>query len=72
MYPVYNIWNYDYINRQSQQQYHQSQVYQVVDCVNKLRDFLDSIEKVDPNYQEALMAECCAVLINHAQRRRVP
>ena len=56
MYPIYNIWNYDYINRQSQQQYHQSQVYQVVDCTNKLRDFLDSIEKVDPNYQEALMA----------------
>ena len=58
---MYNIWNYDYIQQQAQQQYHQNQVFQVVDTARKLQDFLDSADKVDPQYKEAMTAECCAV-----------
>ena len=51
---MYNIWNYDYIQQQAQQQYHQNQVFQVVDTARKLQDFLDSSDKVDPQYKEAM------------------
>ena len=68
---MYNIWNYDYIQRQAQQQYHQNQVFQVVDTARKLQDFLDSADKVDPQYKEAMTAECCAVLLNYAKKHGI-
>ena len=36
----YNMWNYNYIQQQAQQQYHKSQVMQVLDSTHKLKDFL--------------------------------
>ena len=63
----YNIWNYNYIQQHAQQQYHQNQVFQVADTARKLQDFLDSADKVDPQYKEALTAECCAILLNYAK-----
>lgn len=65
---VYNIWNYNYIQQQAQQQHHQSQVYQVVETVRKLQEFLDSADKVEDHYKEVMVAECCAVLLNHAKK----
>lgn len=64
---MYNIWNYNYIQQQAQQQHHQSQIFQVVDAVHKLQDFLDSADKVDAPYKETLTTECCAVLLNYAK-----
>ena len=71
MNPLYQIWNYDYIQQQAQQRYHQNQVFQVLDAAHKLQDFLDSSDKVDPAYQNALLAECCAVLVNHARKHNM-
>ena len=51
MNPLYNIWNYNYIQQQAQQQYHQNQVQQVLEAAHKLQDYLDSADKVDPAYQ---------------------
>lgn len=67
--PIYNIWDYNYIQQQAQQ-YHQSQVRQVLDCAKKLQDFLDSSDQVASEYQNALLAECCAVLYNHGKKNR--
>lgn len=66
-----NLWNYEFIRQQAQQNYHQNQVKQVIDTARKLQDFLDSSDKVDAPYQEALVAECCAVLINHARKHNL-
>ena len=68
MYPLHNIWNYDYIQQQAQQQYHRSQVYQVLDAAKKLQDFLDGVDRVDAAYHGALASECCAVLANYFNR----
>lgn len=38
MNPLYNIWNYNYIQQQAQQQYHQNQVQQVMETAHKLQD----------------------------------
>ncbi len=68
MNPLYNIWNYDYIQQQAQQQYHQNQVWQVVDAAHKLQEYLDSADKVDPAYQGALTVACCTVLADYAKK----
>lgn len=71
MYPVYNIWNYNFIEQQEQQQHHYQQVSQTIDCANKLRDFLDSVDKVEPAYQQQLAYELCGVLAGYAQKHGI-
>ena len=64
--PIYNIFNMDYAQQQAIQ-YHNQQIYNVSEAAQKFKDFLDSSEKVNPEYQNALMIECCAIL---EQKRR--
>ncbi len=64
MNPIYNMWDYNYIQQQAQQ-YHQTQVMQVQDSTRKLKDFLDSLDKIDPSYRNAASVEFCAVLFNY-------
>lgn len=71
MNPIYNIWDYNYIQQQTQQQYYQNQIQQVMEAAHKLKDFLDSVDKVDPAYQEALTAACCAVLADNAEKHGI-
>lgn len=66
-----NLWNWDYIRQQQMQaQYHQDQVNKVFDCTKKLKDFLDSMDKIDPAYQSMATMQICAVLIDHSNRSR--
>ena len=51
MNPLYNILNYDYIQQQIQT-YHINQAYEVQKSAKALQDFLDSVDKLDPNYQQ--------------------
>ena len=71
MNPLYNIWNYNYIQQQAQQQYHQNQVQQVLDTAQKLQDYLDNVDKVDPAYQRAMTAAGCAVLADYAKKHGI-
>ena len=65
-----NMWNWDYIQQQQALQHHQNQVYQIADCAKKLKDFLESAEKIDPTYEKAAFEACCAVLLDHANKQR--
>jgi len=56
----------DYIQQQCQQQYHINQQVQVLETAKKLKDFLDSCDKVDEAYKSALLAHCSTVLIDYA------
>ena len=67
MNPIYNMWDYNYFLQQGQQ-YHQTQVMQVQDSTRKLKDFLDSLDKIDPSYRNAASVEFCAVLFNYFQK----
>ena len=71
MNPLYIIWYYNYIQQQAQQQYHQNQVQQVLDTAQKLQDYLDNVDKVDPAYQGAMTAACCAVLADYAKKHGI-
>ena len=59
--PIYNMFNMPYAQQQAQQ-YHNQQMYNVTDAAQKFKDFLDSAENVNPEYQSALLIECCAIL----------
>lgn len=63
MNPFYEIFNQQYIQEQAQQ-YHRGQVWQVKQSTHKLKDFLDSLDKIDPPYQDVARQEFCAVLFD--------
>ena len=67
--PIYNIFNMDYAQQQAIQ-YHNQQIYNVSEAAQKFKDFLDSSEKVNPEYQNALMIECCAILERKLKENR--
>lgn len=71
MSPIYNIWNYSYIQQQEQERHHYQQVCQTINCANKLRDFLDSIDNVEPAYQQQLAFEMCGVLAEYAKKHNL-
>ena len=69
---IYNIFNQQQIQAQLQQiqrEYHNQQILKVVDCANKLDDFLKSAESIDAQYQQLAFNECCTVLGKHMQRQ---
>ncbi len=68
MQPIDNIWNYNYIQQQERQNHHFKQVAQTIESANKLRDFLDSIDKVESAYQSQLVFEICGVLADYARK----
>ena len=65
---INNIFNQQYIQQQAQQQNHYEQIYNVTDAGKKLKDFLDSIDKIEPQYREMASAEFCAVLLDYLQK----
>ncbi len=71
MNPLCNILNYSYIQQQSQQQHYQEQTQQVLESIHKLQDFLDSADKVEPAYRDALTAACCTILLAYAQKHHI-
>lgn len=67
MNPISNIWNYDYVQQQAQQ-HHNEQIWNVADSVKKLKDFLDSTDKIEPEYQNMASVEFCALLMDYFQK----
>ena len=67
MYPIYNMYD-SVVLRQQAEMYHDHQIQQIVDCLRKLNDFLDSAEKVAPEYQSQLLASACALVIQRQSR----
>ena len=66
-----NLWNYEFIRQQAQMNYHQHQINQVMETAKKLQDFLDSADKVDTSYREAMVTACCTVLFNYAKKNNL-
>ena len=66
--PVYGIFNQSFIEAQLRQHHHKDQIMKSVDCANKLKDFLDSTDKIDPAYQNMALDQCCLVIGNYMKR----
>ncbi len=69
MYYMNNLFNYNYIQQQAKQ-HHEQQIYNVTDAAKKLKDFLDSTDKIEPQYQNMASAEFCAVLLDYFQKHQ--
>ena len=67
---INGMFNYDYISQQAQQKHHQEQVQQVIDSGQKLKDFLDSTEKIEIPYQSMARDEFCAIIFEYINRHR--
>ncbi len=69
---IYGIINQNYVQEQLQiqraQQYHNDQMMKSFDCAKKLDDFMKSIDKVAPEYQQVVLGECCVVVGNYMRQ----
>jgi hypothetical protein len=54
--------NQDYIMQQAQQQKKQKNIAQIQESAVKLKDFLDSIEKIDDEYVNAASVEFATII----------
>lgn len=63
-----NFFDYNYISQQAQQERHKEQVKQVVDSAKKLKDFLDSTDSIEPQYQKMASNEFCAILFDYLKK----
>ena len=68
--PFWGMMNYDYVQQQMQQ-YHMGQIRNTYECAHKLKDFLDSTDKIAPEYQQAAWLECCEVLMDYYQKHNI-
>lgn len=64
----YNMFNQDYM-RQMAQQHHLEQTVYVIDSARKLKDFLDSTDKIEPQYIGAAFNEFLAIIAAHNNSR---
>lgn len=65
MNPLYEILNRQYIQQQAQPQNHVNQIAEVQKSVKALKDFLDSTDRIQPEYQKMAKKEYCAMLLNY-------
>ncbi len=71
MNPYINMFNVPYIQQQAQQQHHQSQMMEVEKCAKALHDFLDGIDKIEPNYQNMASAEFSMIVCEYLHKHGV-
>lgn len=66
-----SIWNQNYIREVAARQHHEQQIQQGQDCIRKLIDLLDAMDKVEPAYQQAVQNEMCMVIFAHGVNRHM-
>jgi len=67
--PFRNMWNTPYIQEYAAYQNSlNSQETAACDCIQKLKDFLDSTEKIDPKNQNIVGATCCMIVIDYIKK----
>lgn len=68
--PIYGIFNQPYIEEQMRQQHHNDQVMKSMECADKLRDFLKSVDEVEKDYQPMALNTCCGILAEYMNKHR--
>ncbi len=72
MNPFYEMFNRQYIQQQAmQQQNHANQIIEIQRGVKALKDFLDSSDKIQPEYKQMANAEYCAILCEYLRKHNV-
>lgn len=68
--PLYEMFNQSYIQQQAmlRRQNHLNQVAEVQKSAKALKDFLDSLDKIQPEYQQMADAEYCAIILGYFKK----
>jgi hypothetical protein len=66
--PFESLWNIPYINSHIINHNNQSQEIAACECVNKLKEFLDSTEKVDSQHQREVGYACCLIILDYIKK----
>lgn len=67
MNPLYELLNAQYI-QQAQKQYHDSQIEEIRKSAKALYDFLDSNDKIAPEYRKMAQEEYCAIFYAYMKK----
>jgi len=67
------MFNQQYVNqeyiRQMQARHDREQRQEIEKAVKAMRDYLDAIGKIEPEYQQEAFAACATVILEEMQRR---
>lgn len=75
---MYDIFNQNYVQEQQRewnmqmnmQRHHNEQMCNVIECVQKLDDFMKSAKKVSPEYQGVAIGLCCTKIDEHMSKNK--
>lgn len=70
MNPIYEMFNCQYIQQQAQEK-HFTQIAKVQQSANKLKDFLDSTDEIEPEYRNEALKEFCAIIGYYLNKQRI-
>lgn len=66
---LYGLFNQPFIENQNQlRAHHNDQMMKTLDCARKLEDFMESADKIEPEYQRLAMEQCCAVVMKYLNK----
>ena len=63
MNPIYEMFNYQYIQRKAQEK-HFTQIAKVQQSANKLKDFFDSLDEIEPEYRNDASIGFSAIILD--------
>lgn len=64
---MFEMYNYDYIRQQAQLN-HINQICEIQKSSNDLRNFLNSLDNIQPQYQEGATVEFCSIIVDYMKR----
>jgi len=64
MNPVFDIFNYQYVQQQAQG-HHIDQIYEVQKCARALKDFFRGVDNIEPAYQKMASEVFCAIILDY-------
>lgn len=67
---LYGLFNQPFIENQLRTQHHNDQIMKSFECAKKLEDFMESVDKIEPEYQRVVMEQCCAVIMKYLKKHK--
>ena len=64
---IYEMFDYQYIQQQAQEK-HFTQIAKVQQSANKLKDFFDSLDEIEPEYRNDASIEFSAIVLAFIKR----
>ncbi len=65
------MFNQQYIMDQFRIQHQNEQMIRSFECAKKLEDFMDSMDKVEPEYQRLAFEQCCEVFAKYMRKHNM-